>query len=130
MSREQLLSPSAAEALLTGKLRHLLTKHFRKQKANPEDIQHYESASSLLQNHSRAQIREMIQLLKYERQQREERSRVQIAKVRKSTPWINAYREAWRAFAATQVRTGDDASEVRACAEHALSAADKAMGLT
>lgn len=129
MSREQLLSPSAAEALLTGKLRHLLTKHFRKQKANPEDIQHYESASSLLQNHSRAQIREMIQLLKYERQ-REERSKAQIAEVRKSAPWIDAYREAWRAFAATQVRTGDDASEVRACAEHALSAADKAMGLS
>lgn len=57
-------------------------------------------------------------------------TKAQIAEVRKSAPWIDAYREAWRAFAATQVRTGDDASEVRVCAEHALSAADKAMGLS
>jgi hypothetical protein len=49
--------------------------------------------------------------------------------VRKTDPWIEAYRSAWRAFAATQTRTGDDAAEVRACAEHALLTADAAMGL-
>ena len=65
--------------MLVGKLRHLLKSHFRKQVADPSDEQHYEKASSLGRRHKRAQIREAIQLLKYERSRERDRYRAVMA---------------------------------------------------
>lgn len=69
------LTPFEVEDLLVGKLRHLLKYHFSKQSADPSDEQHYIPASNHLRQHKRSQIREAIQLVKYERSRERDRYR-------------------------------------------------------
>lgn len=77
--KEPRLTPFEVEDLLVGKLRHLLKRHFSKQSAEPSDEQHYEKASSFGRRHTRTQIREAIQLVKYERSRERDHYRAIMA---------------------------------------------------